>query len=121
MRPGGPFRAGSAPSSGAKARVTIDEAGEGLAAQRGAHGGGSRRDSGLVGDVEDQRHEIAAEFLLQAIGIGLLAHAAKDTKAVGEQHLGAAPADAAGCSGDDDGSHEKGPLKNTRMVHAPKS
>ena len=83
----------------------VDEAGERLAAQRGTHLAGRRAHRSLIGNVEHQRREVGAELTPEAVGVGLLAHAAEDAKAAVEQQLRAGPADAGGRAGNDDRSH----------------
>ena len=61
----------------------VDESEKRLALEllRGVLGGGPH--GGLIGDVEEQRRKIHAEFLLQSLGIRrLLAHAAEDAEAL---------------------------------------
>jgi hypothetical protein len=83
----------------------VDEAGQRLAAERGAHRGSRGLDRGFIGDVELQGREIGAELVRQTIGVGLLAHAAEHAEAAIEQQFGGGPADAGGRAGDDDRSH----------------
>ena len=89
----------------------VDQPGEGFAVQRGADLARRRQHLGFVGDVEQQRGEIGAEFGLEAVGVGLLAHAAEHAKAAVEQQLCRGPADAGGRAGDDDGLHGWLPLR----------
>ncbi len=83
----------------------VDEAKKRLATQRGpdlARGGQHR---GLIGDIEQQRRKIRAEFALQAVGVSLLAHAAEHAKSTIEQQFCGGPADAGGRPGDDNRFH----------------
>ncbi len=83
----------------------VDEARQRLAAQSVAHLARRRQHRRLVGDVEQQRREIGAELSLEAVGVGLIADAAEDTKTAIEQQLCGSPADAGRRAGDDDRFH----------------
>ena len=83
----------------------VDQAEQGLAAERLAHLGRAGLDRRLVGDVEDHRNEIGPKFLGQPLGVGGLAHAAEHPKAAADQHLGGAPADAGGYPRDNHAFH----------------
>jgi len=56
----------------------VDEAGECLAGERGAHIGRRRVHRCLIGDVENQRHEAVAELRREPLGVGRFAHAAEN-------------------------------------------
>ncbi len=142
IRPFGPFRAGSEPSSGPKAWVAmigpdevdvhlaaefvggefehrtrdrnagiVDETGERFAVEGGADLARGGQHRGLIGDVEDQRREVRAELALEAVGVGLLAHAAEHAETAVEQQFRAGPADAGGRAGDDNRSHDPSPCE----------
>ena len=63
----------------------VDEAGERFAVEGAPDLARGGQHGGLIGDVEDQRREVRAELALEAVGVGLLAHAAEYAKAAVEQ------------------------------------
>ena len=68
----------------------VDEPGQRLASQRRANLAGGGQHRGLVGDIEQQRGKIGAEFALEAVGVGLLAHAAEHAKSASSSNLAVA-------------------------------
>ena len=83
----------------------VDEPMERLPAQHLANASRRSEDRSLVGDVEQERREVRAEFTLQTVGIGLFANTAEDAIAAPDQKFRNGPANAGGRTGDDDRSH----------------
>jgi hypothetical protein len=82
----------------------IDEAGERLALELGAHLGRGGGDCRRVRDIAVNGCEEAAQFRAQLLAVGLPAHATEDAKAPGAERARRGSADARGGSGHHDGA-----------------
>src|SRR5258708_40320920 len=69
----------------------VDEAKQRFAAERRADLTRGGQDRGLIGDIEQKRGEIRAEFALEAVGVRLLAHAADYPESAHVQHICSRP------------------------------
>src|SRR5258706_13655568 len=83
----------------------IDETEERLARQSRRNLAGCRPDRGLIGHIEQEWNESAAEFGLQFLCVALASDTAEDAKAFGDKNLGGAVTNTCGCAGDDNGFH----------------
>src|SRR5581483_2367869 len=83
----------------------VDEPVEAPAAQRPLRQIGRPIDGFAVGDVEQQRREVRAEFPLERLALLGLAHAAEHAPAAAAEFGRAAVADAGRNTGDDDCLH----------------
>ena len=83
----------------------VDEAGQRFPAERPLYTFRGMGHRGFIGDVEQKGRESRPEFLRQAGGVGFLAHAAEDVKAVLRENFHASPANPGRSAGDDGGFH----------------
>jgi hypothetical protein len=88
----------------------VDQAEQPLAGEFIAHAHGGRVHPHLIGHVEDQGHKALAELRRQSFGVGGLAHAAENAKAIPDQDFCDTPADAGGRARDNNAAHANLPI-----------